>query len=455
GEQLLPELEDLVRESPLREHFRAQLMLCLYRCGRQAEALAVYHETRELLVDELGIEPSPRLRELHQAILRQDPNLESQAIARAAERASGLLVGRERELAELSAGLERAFSGHGGLFLLAGEPGIGKSRLAEELSMQARSKGARVLVGRCWEAGGAPAYWPWVQALRAHVQNAEATALREQLGTGAVEVGELVPELRLVFPDLPDVPVIDPEEARFRLFDSLAAFLRRVADQQPVVIVLDDLHAADEPSLLLLRFLGSTVESTSLLVLAAYRDLDPTVGEPLANAVASLARERATTILDLKGLLEHDVAQLIELTSGEVPSPELVTSLHGETEGNPFFVGEIVRLLSSEGGLRETRGSQLPLPETVKEVVGRRLRHLSDSCVDTLRAASVLGRDFDLVVLSSLAATDRTRLIELLDEAVAPRVVSDIPGAIGRMRFAHALIRDALYESLPPGGRAA
>jgi DNA-binding SARP family transcriptional activator len=456
AEQLLPELEGLVRESPLREQLRAQLMLCLYRCGRQAEALAVYHETRELLVKELGIEPSPRLRELQQAILRQDPGLEPPTRAPAAERASGLLVGRERELAELSAGLERAFSGHGGVFLLAGEPGIGKSRLADELVTRARSRGAAVLVGRCWEAGGAPAYWPWVQALRAHVETAEPAALREQLGASAMEVAELIPELKVVLPDLPDppVPVIDPEEARFRLFDAVAAFLRRIAGEQPVVIALDDLHAADEPSLLLLRFLASTIESTSLLVLAAYRNLDPTIGEPLSGAVGALARERATTIIDLKGLPEHDVAKLIELTGGEAASPELVTSLHEETEGNPFFVGEIVRLLSSEGGLGGARGPQLPLPETLKEVVGRRLQHLSDACVDTLRTASVLGREFDLVVLSSLTGIDRTTLIELLDEAVGRRVVSGVPGTINRMRFAHALIRDVLYESLPPGGRA-
>jgi DNA-binding SARP family transcriptional activator len=170
GRRLVPELEALVAEHPLRERLRAQLMLALYRGGRHPEALAVYADGRRHLVEELGVEPGKPLRALHQAILRQDPLLDGAAQPKAAvEPARSAFVGRGPELAKLLAGLEDTLSGNGRIFLLVGEPGIGKSRLAEEVSRRAEARGVRVLLGRCWEAGGAPAYWPWVQALRTYV----------------------------------------------------------------------------------------------------------------------------------------------------------------------------------------------------------------------------------------------------------------------------------------------
>ena len=183
--ELVGELDALVSEQPLRERLRGQLMLALYRSGRQADALESYADARRTLVEELGIEPGRELRELQQAILRQDPVLDrSPGGEEAPEPSRGVFVGRERELAELLGALEDALAGRGRLVLVAGEPGIGKSRLADELIRRARARGARVLVGRCWEAGGAPAYWPWVQSLRAYVRETEPEALRAQLGGG-------------------------------------------------------------------------------------------------------------------------------------------------------------------------------------------------------------------------------------------------------------------------------
>jgi DNA-binding SARP family transcriptional activator len=262
--ELVGELEALVKEHPLRERLRGQLMLCLYRSGRQAEALEVYQAARNALVEELGIEPGRDLRELHQAILEQDPELD---LAVAAEPARSAFVGREPELAELVGGLDEAFAGAGRLFLLVGEPGIGKSRLAEEVIAHARARGARVLVGRCWEAGGAPAYWPWVQSLRTYVRESDTAALRSQLGAGAGDLAQIVPELRQHFPDPPEPLSLDPEGARFRLFDATAEFLRNASASRPILLLLDDLHAADEPSLLLLRFLSRELGSTRMLVL--------------------------------------------------------------------------------------------------------------------------------------------------------------------------------------------
>ena len=173
-------------------------MLALYRSDRQADALQAYQDARRTLVEELGIEPGERLRELERAILAQDPALhlaaeEPAAAEPAVETPRSAFVGRERELAELVGGLDDAFAGRGRLFLLVGEPGIGKSRLAEELIAQARARGARVLVGRCWEAGGAPAYWPWVQSLRPYLRDTDAESLRSQLREGAADVARLLP----------------------------------------------------------------------------------------------------------------------------------------------------------------------------------------------------------------------------------------------------------------------
>ena len=452
--ELVGELEALVGEHPLRERLRAQLMLALYRSGRQAEALEAYQQARAALVDELGIEPSRTLRELEKAILRQDPALDLVVATgeelEATDGSRAVFVGREAELVELHRGLDEAIAGRGALLLLVGEPGIGKTRLAEELVRRARSRGACVLVGRCWEAGGAPAFWPWVQSLRSYVEQSEPDALRAQLAAGAADVAQIVPELRELFPDLPE-PSLEAEGARFRLFDATARFLKSAAAVRPLVLVLDDLHAADEPSLLLLRFIAGEVGGSRMLIVGTYRDVDPTVRDPLASTLAELAREQVTRRIALGGLTEADVARFVELDAGAIPVPGLIAALHAETEGNPLFLGEVVRLLAAEGRLAEVDARTLwtlGIPQGVREVIGRRLGRLSAECIRVLTLASVLGRDFGLDVLSTLSELSGDELLDVLDEAVAARVVSAVPEAHGRLRFAHALIRETLYDGL-------
>ena len=446
--ELVGELESLIAEHPYRERLRTQLMLALYRSDRQADALQAYQDARRTLVDQLGIEPGERLRRLERAILAHDPALDlpddrpGRAGPAVTSRA-GAFVGRERELAELAGGLDDALAGGGRLFLLAGEPGIGKSRLADELSAHATSRGAQVLVGRCWEAGGAPAYWPWVQSLRAYVRDAEPGTLRRQLGAGAADLAQLMPELRARYPDLPDMPLLDAEAARFRLFDATAEFLRSASQSRPLVLILDDLHAADAPSLLLLRFLARELGSTHILLLGAYRDVDPSPGGALAEMLAEVTREGLTRRVALDGLSELDVARYVELTASEIASSDLVAGLHAQTEGNPLFIGEIVRLLSAEGA-----ASRPAVPQSIRDVIARRLSHLSAACDRILVLASVLGREFTLDALARMGNGSDDELLDALDEAFAARVVSDVPDVAGRLRFAHVLIRDTLYEGL-------
>ena len=452
--EVVGQLETLIGEHPYRERLRAQLMLALYRCDRQADSLQAYQDARRALVEELGIEPGERLRELERAILAQDPGLHLAAAEQraAAEPAGGTppsaFVGRERELAELAGGLHDALAGRGRLFLLGGEPGIGKSRLAEELIAHARARGARVLVGRCWEAGGAPAYWPWVQSLRPYLRDTDAETLRSQLHEGAADVARLLPELRELLADLPPAPALESEGARFRLFDSMTSFLKSVAAARPLVLVLDDLHAADEPSLLLLQFVARELGESRLLIVGAYRDVDPTLSDPLTTTLTELAREPIARTLELAGLGEADVARFIELTAPGASAADLGPAVHAETEGNPLFVGETVRLLAAERRLDEPAIAPLAIPQSVREVIGHRLRHLSDECNRVLTLASVLGREFDLDALAGVSGLSRGAILELLDEGIEARVVSDVPGTIGRMRFAHALVRDAAYHGL-------
>ena len=367
-------------------------------------------------------------------------------------RTAGVFVGRERELRELEAGLEDALSGRGRLFLIGGEPGIGKSRLADELATLAKERGARVLWGRCWEAGGAPAYWPWVQSIRSYMRDCDPETLIAQLGGGASDLAQVFPELRESIADLSAPPTLDPEGARFRLFDSTSRFLINASKVQPLVFVLDDLHAADTPSLVLLRFLAGQLADARILIVGAYRDEELERDHVLSETFAELDREQVTRNIRLQGLSQPDVAQFIEATAGAAPAESLVNSVHNETEGNPLFVAEVIGFLAAEGELVESVGSpprRIFIPPRIREVIGRRLDRLSQDSTRILTLASVLGREFDLVALERASELSSGELLQALDEPVTARVVTRVPGVLGRLRFSHALVRDVLYDGLP------
>jgi tetratricopeptide (TPR) repeat protein len=366
------------------------------------------------------------------------------------------LVGRDSELGELLAGLDDAAGGTGGLFLLAGDPGMGKSRLAGEVAARARDRGLKVAWGRCWEAGGAPAYWPWMQALRALLRGLDSEQLRAHLGAGAPFVAQMVPEVAEMLPDVRQPPPMEAEGARFRLFDAVATFLRNAGAGRPLMLVLDDLHAADAPSILLLRFAARELGDARVLVLGAYRDIELDRGHPLAVALAELSREPATRHVPLSGLDEAGVDRLIQEITGVVPREGVVAAVHRCTEGNPLFVGEVARLLAAEGRLEragDPAGLALAIPEGIRAVIGRRVARLPESCGRVLGLAAVFGREFSLPPLEQLSGLSAGELLDVLDVGIAARLVAAVPGAPGRLRFSHVLIRDALYEGIPAGRR--
>jgi DNA-binding CsgD family transcriptional regulator len=366
-------------------------------------------------------------------------------------------VGREAELAALTADLDAALAGSGGVVLVAGEPGIGKTRLAEELAAQATARGGLVLWGRCWEGEGAPAFWPWIQIVRAYVQTSDPTTLRHDMGAGAADLAELIPAVRDCLPGLPAPPPTEPEAARFRLFDSLTGFFRAAAARRPLLLVLDDLHWADAPSLAMLHFLSRELEGAGPLVVGIYRHTEVDRGHLLLGTLADLARGQHHRRLLLGGLEQREVASFVALVAGVAPPAGLAAAVHRQTDGNPFFVSEVVRLLASQGRLDHT-GTDRPvlaagLPEGVKAVVAQRLGHLSDDCRGLLEVAAVLGREFEPRVLQPASGLDPGRLLGLLEEAEAARVVGAVPGALSRWRFAHALVREVLYEGLSAARR--
>lgn len=365
------------------------------------------------------------------------------------------LLGREPETQALWDGLSQAESGHGALFLVAGEPGIGKTRLADWFATAARTRGAQVAWGRCWEEGGAPAYWPWVQALGTIVRGAVKGALDDLPTRHRSAVAAIIPEIDTeISPRLAET-ADDAATARFRLFEAVLALLRAASSVTPIVLVLDDVHASDEPSLLLLRFVAAGLQDASLVVVALYRDGELSTDDPRTGVLADVGRSPTTRMLRPRGLTEHDVARLIEATTAVAVDEHVVAEIHRETDGNPLFVEEYVRMLADEGGF--TSPSHRPvrpidLTSGVRAMIGRRLSRLNPASRALLARASVLGKEFSLDVLSRAENIPPDALIEQFDEAIAATIlVQPVPG--GRWRFHHALIRDVLYDGLPTSAR--
>jgi DNA-binding CsgD family transcriptional regulator len=368
--------------------------------------------------------------------------------------AAEVFVGRRVEVDALCAALDVACAGGGRLVLLAGEPGIGKTRTALELTSHAADRNARIVVGRCHEESGAPPHWPWVQILRTIAAVCDADALRADLDAGASDIADIVPEIRARLPDLdPPASLSDPAGTRFRLFGSIARFLINNSRRQALVLVLDDLHWADVPSLRLLEFLAQEIASSRLLVVGTYRETELSRQHRLSDTLGALARVPHAVRLHLSGLDADDVRRFIASVAGMAPPAWLVSAIHSQTEGNPLFVREVTRLLAREGHFSAAAiPPSIRLPEGVREVIGRRLNLLPAACNDILAVAAVIGREFSLDVLVRACQPQiEDAVLEALDEAIVAHIVEE-PSS-GQYQFTHALVRITLYDELRTGQR--
>jgi hypothetical protein len=344
------------------------------------------------------------------------------------------LVGRDAALAVLRAALQGTARGRGELVLLAGEAGIGKTALAAELARQADAAGALVLWGQCWQGEAVPAYWPWVQVLRAAAEADPEAALGDagRLLSG----GDGAPAGRGE----------EPAAARFRLFDAVVRVLAGLAGRQPLVLVLDDLHWADEASLRLLRFAARHLAPSPVLLLGTYRDLEaPARLQQVAGA---------GQVVPLAGLAPAEVAALMAAVTGDRPPEALAADVWRRTGGNPFFVRELSRLLAAQppgGGLPAAPA----VLDSIRDTLERRLARLSQPCAEVLAVAAVAGPQVGLEVLARVLPDRGSDLPDLLGEAVRARVLTAPEQPLGPYRFAHDLFRETVYGGLPAAQRAA
>ena len=452
------ELEALVKEHGLRERLVGLLMVALYRSGRQAEALRAYTAARTYLGEELGLEPGPELRRLESCILAQEPQLDwtpppeegpppaitAPSGVDIAEPSEDVFVGRADQLAAIEKALARSEDTSGGFVLVAGEPGIGKTRLVQEAVRAAAARGWVGAWGRCEEGDGAPPFWPWIQVIRALLQHPDTDAVRAALRTHGAQLAQLVPEVASVAGELAAPPPLDPARARYRFFEAVGGFIEDLAAQGPLALVLDDLQWADPPSLELTVHLARRTPALNALLIATYRDVDPAPDGRLTETLAALGRLPDRLHVRLGGLNRDEVAQFMALEAGGEAPAGVVDVVWARAAGNPFFVGELTRLLVAEKRLTvEAAGAAVPW--AVRQVVERRLARLPDETRRLLTVAAVAGVDFDLRVVAAAAGLELDPALDLIDLAVAAGVVAEQPAAAERFVFSHALVQETVY----------
>jgi DNA-binding SARP family transcriptional activator/tetratricopeptide (TPR) repeat protein len=442
----------------LREDAHRELIRRLITAGEVSAARVVFDDLARRLRSELQVPPSRETRRLLETIHEHEGVLASAAPETPPALPPGLarrerspFVGREDSLGWLRAQWSEALGGSGRLGLIAGDPGIGKTRLAAELARAAHEEGAAVLLGRCQEEA-LISYQPFVEAFGWYVGAVSPEVLRGQLGTHGGELARLVPQLARRLPDLSEPVSGDPDGQRFRLFEAAGSLLANASRSWPVVLVLEDLHWADKPTALLLTHVVRSIQTERVLIIGTYRETE--LSEPLVTVLADLRRERAHERLRLGSLHRGEVATMIAAWLGRTPPTHYVHALHRETEGNPFFIEEVLRHLIEVGAVEETAWgrlasfTELGIPDGVREAIERRLAMLSPATRSTLTKAAAIGRSFSIEVLEALGELHGERLLDALDEAAKRRIVEEESGATGRYAFAHALIRETLYASL-------
>jgi tetratricopeptide (TPR) repeat protein len=368
----------------------------------------------------------------------------------------GRLVGRRHELDQLRALWAHTHQGHGQLALISGEPGVGKTRLAQESIVIAQLRGSIVLRGGCYEYEASTPYLPFAEVLQGWVREQTSESLRQHLGGGVIELAKLAPEIESKLGALPPTPPLPPGQERLRLFDHVARFFRSLAGERGVLLFLDDLHWADQGTLALLSYLLRNLRNERLLVLATYREVELDRAHPLNAALLEWNRERLATRVALDRLSRADTGALLAVLLGRAQVPDaFVQEIYAETEGNPFFVEEVVKSLVEQGQIYREGGEwtrdairDLAIPQSVREAILRRLVRLSPACGEALQTAAALGKTFAFRELAALSTASEDQLLDLLDEAAAAQLIRSERD--DKFTFTHEKLREILYEEWNP-----
>ncbi|MEW6184977.1 MAG: protein kinase, partial [Thermodesulfobacteriota bacterium] len=370
-----------------------------------------------------------------------------------------VFVGREPELRQLQSAFDAAASGQGSLTMVVGEPGIGKTAITEQLATYAALRGGKALVGHCYEEGSLSLpYLAFIEAMRFYASDRDVAELKKELGPGAPDVARIVSEVRERLSIQP-APKENPEEEKYRLMQAVTEFLGNIAQSNPLVIVLEDLHTADRGTLEMLGHVARNLGNKRLLLLGTYRDIEVDRTHPLSSSLADLRRLPNFNRVLLRGLNADEVRRMLAGIAGEQVPWSLAEAVHRQTEGNPLFVQEVIRYLAEEGVFVRDKGRWLPskdtpvemrIPDGLRDVIGKRLSSLSESCNKVLSVAAVIGRDFRLEVLQQVAGLSEEEIFKALEEARKTAVIEERTGAgaVVNYRFAHAFFRQTLYEEI-------
>jgi len=484
-EAALTYAQRLLRHDPLREDVHRQVMRLYVRLGQPLAALRQFYRCQAILREELGIAPAPETTALCRDIL--DEHIKTEELPTISRRGRtpfdvgrGLLVGREQELGTLLGHWERCLEGRGRLVLVSGEAGVGKTRLAQALADSVRWRGGEVLWGRCYEHERSLAYQPIAEALRAHLCDKEtgrqgdkemsppppvspSPSLPFSLSpVWLAEVARLIPELREHWPQIPLPAPLAPAQEQARLFEALTRCLQALSRRSPLLLVLEDLHWAAESTLQFLHYLTRHLPSARVLALGTFRPEEVGRQHPLRDLMRRLEREGLVVRMELERLAPAAVQELLGEMSGlgERVAP-LARRLYQETEGNPFFLMEMVKALFEAGFLRlegdvwrcdEQRlavEKALPLPRSVGELIEARMGRLSERARQALDIAAVAGHEFDFEVLQLAWGKDEEEVLEAIEELLRRQLIGEGTGAAGReYEFNHHLIREVAYRRL-------
>lgn len=470
ADEVAAELDREVRRHPTRERLVGHLMTALSRLGRQAEALEVYERTRSHLVEEFGVDTALELQRVHTAILRQEPAVaepdgtpmpveptaaDAPPAAAAPEQARPLapspLVGRDQELHRLVTAAAGALTGHGHVAAVLGPAGVGKTRLLTELApgLETAFENLDVVWSHCHPGEGVPPYWLWTQVLR-RLSAARPDAFRAATAPFGALLAPLMPE-RLAGPETLPASEADWAQARFLTHDAVCEVLVALAAKRPVVLLLEDLHWADTPSLELLALLGTRRQGHSLSIVLTARDFAVDSDATMSRLLSDVLRGPRTETLRLDGLSRPAVAALVEAQAGPGVAADVVEALHRRSEGNPYFVMQLLSLLGDARRLHDSGAADVFLtriPTGVREALRQRFAALPEQLLRLLRLCAVIGDVVDTDLLLRIADTEPEPVVTALESAIRAELLGEDPHHPGRLHFAHALVRETLVDEI-------